>query len=380
MIYLDNNATTPCDPEIIDLMNNLLLDKSIANPSSNHAFGWKAHKIHKQAKEDIANIYNALPEDVVFTSGASEANNQAIIGTVQASILNNNPRKKIIISSIEHKCILNSAKFCEELYQYEVITIPVSNEGIIDLNALKDALNDNVLLVSIMAVNNEIGTIQPISEIGRLCRNVGAIFHVDAAQAGYENIDIIENNIDLLSLSGHKIYAPIGIGILIIDSMLKQKPLPLIHGGLQQENSRSGTIPTYLCAAISLAITKIAQNKKTEAQHLKKLRSLLLSQLDSNHIHYVINGSMEKRHPGNLNLSFPSFSNDLIVQKLQPHFAISTGSACNAGIIQDSHVLKALNLSNDLIKSAIRIGLGRFTTESEILQFSNALINILKNQ
>ena len=379
MIYLDNNATTPCDPEIIEMINRSLSDISIANPSSNHAFGWKANDIYELAKENIATIYNALPDDVIFTSGASEANNQAITGTIQSAILCNNPRRRILISAIEHKCILNSAKFNSELFNYEYGLIPVDEDGIIDLNALNELLSDDILLVSVMAVNNEIGTVQPISEIGKLCRQYGAIFHVDAAQAGYEHIDIIENNIDLLSLSGHKIYGPIGIGVLIIDSMLELKPVPLIHGGLQQSGGRSGTISPYLCEAMSLAAIKLANVRDKESIYLKSLRDRLIKILEKHQVNFIINGSMKYRHPGNLNISFLGYPNDLIVQKLQPDIAVSTGSACNAGVIQNSYVLQALGLSDERISSAIRICFGRFNTEDDVVIFTDRLIKVLES-
>lgn len=378
MIYLDNNATTPCDPEIIKAIERSLSNENLANPSSNHSAGWKANEIYELAKERVAEIYNALPDDVIFTSGASESNNHAIAGTIQSATLSNNPRKRILVSAIEHKCVLNAAKFNCDLFNYELEIIPVKEDGIVDLNALKELLNENVLLVSVMAVNNEIGTVQPITEIGRLCREVGAIFHVDAAQAGYENIDIIESNVDLLSLSGHKIYGPIGIGILIIDSMLELKPMPLIHGGLQQADGRSGTIAPYLCEAMSLAITKMKTLREEEKIRLENLRMLLIATLRMHKIDFSINGSMEHRHPGNLNISINGYSNDVIVQKLQPEFAISTGSACNAGIIQSSYVLEAMGLTRERITSAIRICIGRFNTEEEILSFADHLCKILK--
>lgn len=379
MIYLDNNATTPCDPEIVERINNLLLDRSVANPSSNHSFGWKANKIYEETKENIASIYNALPNDIVITSGASEANNHAIMGTIQSAVLSSNNRKKILISAIEHKCVLNTAIFSKDLFNYEVDIIPVNEDGIIDLNQLEEMISEDVLIVSVMAVNNEIGTVQPISKIGELCRKFGAIFHVDAAQAGYEKIDIIESNIDLLSISGHKIYAPIGVGVLIVDSMLSLKPTPLIHGGLQQENLRSGTISPQLCDAMGLAIAKMDYLRESEKIKLENLRTLLISALHQEGISFAINGSMQHRHPGNLNISLLGYANDLVVQKLQPDFAISTGSACNAGIIQSSYVLEALGLSEERIRSAIRIGIGRFNSEEDILAFAQRLGEVLKS-
>lgn len=369
---------TPCDPEIIEVMRHSLMNKELANPSSNHYFGWKANEVYDISREIVAEAYNALPEDIVFTSGASEANNHAILGVVQTAIQNNNARKKILVSAIEHKCVLNAAKFAQDLYGYELEVIPVTDEGLVDLTALKNLLTDEVLLVSIMAVNNEIGVVQPYSEIGKLCRTVGAIFHVDAAQSAYEQIDIIESNIDLLSLSGGKLYGPTGIGVLVIDSMLDLKPTPLIHGGLQQVGVRSGTIPVYLCEAMSFAVKKMAELREEEGVYLSRLKQLLLDGLEERQIQFAINGSVEHRHPGNLNISLAGYSNDLLVQKLQPDIAISTGAACNSGMIQQSYVLKALGLSSERINSAIRIGIGRFNTEQDILMFVDKVSRVLK--
>lgn len=379
MIYLDNNAMTPCDPEVIEIMKSSLLSAELGNPSSNHAFGWRANERYELAKEIIADAYNALPDDVIFTSGASEANNHAILGVAQAAILNKVKRKKILVSAIEHKCVLNAASFAKELFGFEIITIPVQSDGLVDLDVFEELLSEDVLLVSVMAVNNEIGTVQPYSEIGRLCREVGAIFHMDAAQSAYEDIDIIESNIDLLSLSGGKFYGPTGVGVLIIDSMLDLKPVPLIHGGMQQVGARSGTIPLYLCEAMSFAIKKLCEQRVDEKARLETLRALLLKQLDDKGIKYSINGSMKHRHPGNLNLSFIGYQNDLLVQKLQPEVAVSTGAACNSGLIQQSYVLKALGLSREQIESTIRVGIGRFNTEQDILLFVELLKKVLNS-
>ena len=379
MIYLDNNAMTPCDPEVIELMKSSLSSSVLGNPSSNHAFGWRANERYELAKEIIADVYNALPDDVIFTSGASEANNHAILGVVQAAILNKVKRKKILVSAIEHKCVLNAASFAKELFGFELIVIPVKLDGLIDLDVLKQHLSNDVLLVSVMAVSNEVGTVQPYSEIGRLCREVGAIFHMDAAQSAYEDIDIIESNIDMLSLSGGKLYGPTGVGGLIVDSMLDLKPVPLIHGGLQQVGVRSGTIPLYLCEAISFAIKKVQKQRAEERSYLESLRKLLLKKLDDKGIEYSVNGSMEHRHPGNLSLSFIGYQNDLLVQKLQPEVAVSTGAACNSRVIQQSYVLKALGLSREKIESTIRVGIGRFNTEQDILFFVKQLEKALES-
>lgn len=378
MIYLDNNAMTPCDPELVELMSQSLLNKKLANPSSTHAFGWAANKIYEAAKERVADAYNALPDDVVFTSGASEANNHAILGTVQAAVLSRSKRRKILVSAIEHKCVLNAARHAEELFCFELAVIPVLEDGRIDLSALKQLLNEEVLLVSVMAVNNEIGTVQPYSEVGRMCREVGAIFHVDAAQSAYEEIDIIASNIDMLSLSGGKFYGPTGVGVLIIDSMLDLKPVPLIHGGLQQAGFRSGTIPLYLCEAMSFAVNKMVELRGKERRRLEGLRALLIENIRRLDVQFCINGSMEYRHPGNLNISLLGYANDLVVQRFQPDFAVSTGAACNAGEIQQSYVLSALGLSSCRVNSAIRIGIGRFNTEQEVLLFAEHLVKVLK--
>lgn len=366
MLYFDNNASTHTDPDIANKINDIIKKTTIGNPSSNHAHGWNAHAIYVDCKNRISSIYNSLPDDIIFTSGATESNNLAVGGIIQAAHIKNSKRKNIIVSAIEHKCVLNTAKYFCELLNFNLIVNPVLPNGIIDLNFLELMVNDATLLVSVMTTNNETGTIQPIKEIGLLCKKHGVIFHTDMAQAFYNEIDMVACGIDMISLSGHKIYAPAGIGALIIDSEINLKPQPILHGGLQQDNYRSGSIPVHLCYALCLAIEKIHELKNSERSFLYELRSYFLKQLSSLDTEFIINGDMEARHPGNLNLSFKHTNNDLLIQQLQPHASLSTGSACNAGTIQNSYVLQAMGLEDWRLKSAIRLCFGRFSTFGEV--------------
>lgn len=373
MIYFDNNATTPCDPKISLLINDLLNNYNIGNPSSNHQSGWYANEIYEESRETISQYFNALPDDIIFTSGATESNNLAIGGIILSAHLNSNQRKKIIISSIEHKCVINSAYFYANLFNFEVIIVPVCKNGLIDFDYLEKHLSDDVLIASIMTTNNEIGTIQPIKEIGQLCKKFGVIFHTDMAQAYYDEIDMVEFGIDLISLSGHKIHAPVGVGALIIDSMIDVKPQPILHGGLQQSSYRSGTIPIVLCKALAETVKILRENRHYEKNTLLELRNYCLSSFEKADIPFTINGSLISRHPGNLNISIPGIDNQMLVMNLQPHIALSTGSACNAGIIEDSYVLKALGLLSEKSKQSIRLCFSRFNTKNEIDFFASLL-------
>ncbi len=374
-IYLDYNSSTPCDPEISDIFQHVN-SYIYGNPhASEHAWGWDAEEIIEVAKADVASFINALPDEIIFTSGASEANNLAIIGTAIAAKLKKDPKNKIIVSAIEHKCVLNAAYHLRDLFGFEIAVIPVHKSGIISLKTLEEEIDRNTLLVSIMAVNNEIGTCQPLIDIGRLCKKHNTIFHVDAAQAAYLDIDVIHNNIDLLSLSGHKIYAPKGIGALYISQDVRIKPSPIIHGGGQQNGFRSGTLSPALTASIAKAVCLVMENKDSEISRLLKLRDTFLHELMNLKVSFQINGDFKKRHPGNLNVQFHGVDVKALIMRLQPRIAVSTGSACNSGEIRDSYVLKAIGLTGKQIESSLRIAFGRFTTEKEVLEAAVQISN-----
>jgi len=366
-MYFDNNASTALDPEIFDIFQSISNKTKVSNPHSmEHAYGWGAAEIIEESKEIIAQFINCLPEEVYFTSGATESNNWAIIGASLAAKKAGNKRNEIIVSAVEHKCVLNAAHYLSDFHGFIVKEAPVNENGILDLQGLEKMLEDTTLIVSVMAANNEIGTEQPLSRIGQLCRHAGAIFHVDGAQGAYSNIDVIEKNIDMLSLSGHKIYAPKGIGVLFISEDLKPKPVPLMHGGSQQNGLRAGTLSPALCRSMAKAFELLERNISSEIDHLKSLRARFLDLLKENGINYSINGDMKHRHPGNLNVQFKNIDANMLITRLQPNIAISTGSACNAGVIQSSYVLTAIGLTQKEIDSSVRIGFGRFNTKEEV--------------
>lgn len=363
-IYMDYQSTTPLDPVVLKTMLPYMTNE-FGNPhSSEHAFGWQANKAVEQAKARVASYIGALENEIVFTSGATEANNLAIIGTGYAALDKSN-RRTILVSAIEHKCVLGSARFLER-FGFTVKKIPVQKDGHVDLEQFRRMLSEDVLLVSVMATNNEIGVNQPIKEIGTLCHDKGGIFHVDAAQGSYSNLDVLENNVDLLSLSGHKVYGPKGIGALFISQDNPCKPTPIILGGGQQDGFRSGTIATPLVVGMGVAFDLMASVKKEEIAKLSKLRDMLLNGLKQNISTLQINGDLVDRHPGNLNLTIPHVRAQQLILSLQPKLCFSTGSACTSGIPEPSHVLKALGLSTEAAESSFRITVGRFTEEDDI--------------
>lgn len=372
--YLDNNATTPCDPRVFALFQGLTLDPEIGNPhSSEHSWGWKAENVISESSEIIASRYNALPDEVIYTSGATEANNMAIMGLAQTNQIEGLGKKKIIVSAIEHKCVLNAAHHASKLFGLELVLCPVNKYGIVDLDFLKDNINQDTLLVSVMAVNNEVGTEQPINAIGKLTRERGTIFHVDAAQAAYFNIDMIEDNIDLISISGHKIYAPKGVGALIASEDLPIKITPIMHGGGQQKGLRSGTLSPALSRALAEAIHILIEEGDAEKARLIDQREKLTQSLKDSGVGFLINGSMRHRHPGNLSIQIPGLETSILINNIQPHLALSTGSACNSGTIETSYVLQAMGLSQGEARGSFRLCLGRFNLNDEINNYTSLI-------
>ena len=364
-IYLDYQASTPLSRKALEAMIQAE-EHGFANPhSSEHALGWKAATIIEDAAREVADFIGTLESEIIFVSGATEANNLAIIG-VGLAARKRASRKKIIVSESEHKCVLGAALFLAENFGYEVVKAKVNPDGKVDVENLKKLIDSDTLLVSIMATNNEIGTYQPIHEISKFCREAGAIFHVDAAQALYKKIDVVEDGIDLLSLSSHKMYGPKGIGALFINQLIKIEPSALFQGGGQQQGYRSGTIPTNLAAGFAAAIKELKENRDNEEESLLSHRNYVWERLQNSIPHCQINGSLEDRHPGNLNITFSGVDAKWLVGNLQPDIAISTGSACTSGILEPSHVLKAIGLSTDDAESSIRISLGRQTTKAEV--------------
>ena len=333
------------------------------NPHSEHIFGWKSAEAIDRAQGLIASLIGAEPSEILFTSGATESNNLAIQG-----ILRNNKSKSkhLVTTSIEHKCVLNTALAMKK-YGYLVDIVPVEKNGIIDVGKIESALTRDTLMVSVMLVNNEIGTIQPVREIGELCSKKGIAFHVDAAQAiGKVPINVEEMKIDLLSISGHKVYAPKGIGALYVSHHYSSRIEPIIFGGAQQNNLRAGTVPAFLCAGLGEACKIAEEEMEKDRTHNLLLRDALIDGLRAHFPDLVINGDLHQRIPGNLNIQLPGVDSDALVTALQNKVAFSTGAACNAGIVEPSYVLTALGLNIDEINCSIRLGVGRFTSLEEV--------------
>ncbi len=362
-IYMDYQATTPADPRVVEAMQPYW-SVMYGNPhSADHTFGWSADAAVETARGHIAALIGADPDEIVFTSGATEANNLAVLGIARASPVT---RKRIVVSAIEHKCVLAAARAAAD-EGFEVTTVTVGSDGIVDPRAIAGVLNDRVALVSVMAVNNEIGTVQPLSEIAALCTAVGAVFHTDAAQAlNALPIDVAALGVDLMSLSAHKAYGPKGMGALFVRRGLRVRPKPIIHGGGQEGGLRSRTLPTPLCVGFGEACRILASQRDGDVQHMRVLHDRFLAELLKSVPGLKVNGDQASRHPGNLNLLFPSIDAPLLLQHLHPNVAASTGSACTSGQPEPSHVLRAIGLSSEDANASIRFGFGRFTTQDEV--------------
>lgn len=368
-IYLDNNSSTFCDPIVAEEVHRMLVDISLSNPHAlEHGAGWKSMEVMDQARSLIASNIGALPSEIFFTSGATESNNLAIMGVIESAFLKNDKRKKIITTNIEHKCVLKAMYAMKEKYGLDLVLLKVDESGLVNMEEFEKHATD-ALLASIIHTNNEIGVVQNIEKLGIITSKHDVIFHVDASQGMYSNIDVVDQSIDLLSLSGHKIYAPIGSGVLFINSNLSVKPMSVYFGGSQQDGVRAGTISPVLSSATAMALDLLNQKKDYEINHLNTLRSLFIKLLDERNIRFKINGSMEQRHPGNLNITLLDIeSSSSFIYKLQPQLSLSSGSACNSGTIEPSYVLKAIGLDSIYLEKSIRVGFGRFNTEDEIIR------------
>ena len=362
IIYLDYQATTPLRPEVLKAMMPYFKEK-YGNPhSNNHSLGKDANLAIEKAKKNIASLINCEPEEIILTSGATESNNFAI-----KSIAESYGKEKIQIITLntEHKCVIESCNFLEKR-GYLVHYLGVEKNGILNISQLEELIKNKMSLISIMHVNNEIGVIQPINEIGKLCKKYNAIFHTDAAQTfSCLDIDVKKNHIDALSLSAHKIYGPKGIGALYLNSKIKNILRPLIDGGGQQSGLRSGTIPTPLAVGFGEASIQIKKRTDNNFKKYKELNTYFINQLKKNKINFKINGDLNKRSPINLNISFLDIEADQLINFL-PNLAMSTGSACTSGSIEKSHVLTALKLQNNIIDSSIRFSFGEITKKIDI--------------
>ena len=364
-IYADYQATTPVDPRVTQKMAPYW-NEAFGNPHSNdHVIGWRAADAVQVSASSVASLIGADADEVVFTSGATEANNLALIGLARRAPVG---RKRILVSAIEHKCVLAAARFLEEREGFTLGIIPVDGEGFVELDALESMVDETVLLVSIMVVNNEIGTIQDMESISRMLLPHGVLLHCDAAQAPCaSDISDLATYADLISLSGHKVYGPQGVGALYIRRDVQDRIEPIIHGGGQQGGLRSGTVPVPLCVGMAAAVNILTSSEGSEERkRVESHRDSFVHLLQKSIPSTIVNGPMgSRRHPGNANLRFKGLAAQDILGSLQPHLAASTGAACTSGIPEPSHVLRALGLSTAEAESSVRFSFGRFTTHAE---------------
>jgi len=362
-IYMDNHATTPVDPRVLEEMLPYFTDRFGNSASRNHSFGWTAEQGVEQARERIARLVGATPKEIVFTSGATESDNLAIKGVAEMYREKGN---HIITAVTEHKAVLDTCKRLEK-YGYRVTYLPVQKDGLIDLDDLKRAVDEKTILVTIMAANNEIGVLQPVAEIGKLCHERGVLFHTDATQAvGKVPIDVQKMNIDVMSISAHKMYGPKGVGALYVRRKNPRVQLAaIIDGGGHERGMRSGTLNVPgivgLGKACAIAQEEMPQEMKRLAGLRDRLKDRIMGRLDE----VFINGSMEHRLPNNINISFAYVEGESLLMGIND-IAVSSGSACTSATLEPSYVLKALGTGDELAHSSIRFGIGRFNTEAEV--------------
>ncbi|PAR56915.1 IscS subfamily cysteine desulfurase [Vibrio metoecus] len=362
-IYLDYSATCPVDPRVAEKMVQCMtMDGIFGNPASrSHRYGWQAEEAVDTAREQIAELLNADPREIVFTSGATESDNLAIKGVAH---FYNKQGKHIITSKTEHKAVLDTMRQLER-EGFEVTYLDPESNGLIELAKLEAAMRDDTILVSIMHVNNEIGVIQDIAAIGELCRSRKVVFHVDAAQsAGKVAIDVQELKVDLISLSAHKIYGPKGIGALYVRRKPRIRLEAQMHGGGHERGFRSGTLPTHQIVGMGEAFRIAKEEMQKDYEHALALRERLLTGIKDMEA-VTINGDLEQRVPHNLNVSFAFVEGESLLMALKD-LAVSSGSACTSASLEPSYVLRALGLNDELAHSSIRFSFGRFTTEAEI--------------
>jgi cysteine desulfurase len=362
--YLDMQATTPMDPRVLDAMLPHMLG-SYGNPHSRtHQYGWDSEKVVENAREKVAKLIGASSKEIIFTSGATESNNLSIKG---AAHFYQKRGKHVITTRTEHKCVLDSCRSLEE-EGYDVTYLPVMPAtGRIDMDELKAAIRDDTILLSVMAVNNEIGTLQPLAEIGALCKEKNIIFHTDAAQMlGKLPIDVNALNIDLMSMSGHKIYGPKGIGALFVRRRNPRVRLvPLFSGGGQERGLRSGTLPHTLCAGFGAACDIAAQEMHNDHEWISHLSKRLQTGIEERIPHVIRNGDPDHNYPGCLNYSFAYVEGESLLMALK-NIAVSSGSACTSASLEPSYVLRALGVDDEIAHSSLRFGIGRFSTEEEV--------------
>ncbi len=372
-IYLDNQATTPCDPRVVTAMLPYF-SEAFGNPhSAEHALGREAEAAVERARAEVAALIGASPREIIFTSGATESNNLAIKGAARFAARMGSPKRRVITVATEHKCVLEATRDLAE-EGFEPVFLPVAPDGRLDPAALGAALATPTLLVSVMAANNETGVLHDIATLATLARDCGALFHTDAAQAaGKIPLDVAAQGIDLLSISGHKLYGPKGIGALYVRHRPRVRLAPLISGGGQERGLRSGTLPAPLIVGFGEACRIARAEMAAETARLAALRDRLLARLRAAIPGIALNGSRDHRLAGNLNLAFPGARAETLLADL-PDLCLSTGSACSSAAIEPSYVLRAMGIAPEIAAASLRIGIGRFTSAAEIDTAAEMLI------
>jgi cysteine desulfurase len=374
-IYMDNHATTPVDPRVFEAMRPYLTNIFGNSASRNHSFGWEAEEATEKARKQVASLIGATSKEIVFTSGATESDNLALKGVAEMYAEKGN---HIITAATEHKAILDTCKRLEK-HGTRVTYLPVQQNGLVDLDQLKAAITDKTVLISIMHANNEIGVLQPIREIGRIARERGVLLHTDGTQAvGKVPVNVLDDNIDLMSISAHKMYGPKGVGALYVRRRNPRVQLTAqMDGGGHERGMRSGTLNVPgivgLGEACALAQAEMPAEMKRMAFMRDKLKDRLMNSLDE----VYINGTMEHRLPNNLNISFAYVEGESLLMGIN-EIAVSSGSACTSATLEPSYVLKALGAGDDLAHSSIRFGLGRFNTEEEVDYVAGKVIEVVK--
>jgi cysteine desulfurase len=373
-IYMDNHATTPLDPRVLEAMMPYMTGIFGNAASRNHSFGWEAEAGVDKARDQIAKLIGCTAKEIIFTSGATESNNLAIKGIAE---MYREKGDHIITQMTEHKAVLDTCKRLEKS-GFRVTYLPVQPDGLVSLDDLRNAMDDKTILVSIMYANNEIGVIQPIQEIGKLCHEKGVLFHTDAVQAvGKIPVNVISDNIDVLSLSGHKIYGPKGVGALYVRRRNPRVQISeQINGGGHERGMRSGTLNVPGIVGLGAACELCMNEMAAEATREIELRDYLRNKLEAALDYTEINGNMEHHLPGNLNMSFVYVEGESLLMGIND-IAVSSGSACTSATLEPSFVLKALGLGDDVAHSSIRFGLGRFNTRAEVDFVADKLINVV---
>lgn len=361
-LYLDFQATTPMDPRVLDAMLPFEVN-FYGNPHSRtHAYGWESESAMERARKQVADLIGADPREVVFTSGATESNNMAVKGVAR---FYGQKKRHVITTQTEHKCVLDSCRILES-EGFSVTYLPVQSNGLVDMELLEKSIRPDTSLVSIMTVNNEIGVKQPIGDIGHLCRSRGVFFHTDGAQAvGKIPLNVTDLKVDLMSISGHKIYGPKGVGALYVRRRPRVRLEPLQNGGGQERGLRSGTVPTPLAVGLGAACAIAKTEMDYDHRRISSLAQRLVSKITSEIPDVIMNGDAEQRYPGCVNLSFAYVEGESLLMALKD-VALSSGSACTSASLEPSYVLRAIGADEDLAHSSIRFGIGRFTTEEEV--------------